>query len=438
MNDVQRAALDRLDALGRAADRAALIALVRARVLARTRGDAATRAAVTAHAAAIAGGFERGLYHAVTLGLVPALAAVFTPPGHRPSLDDRLTVTGDAARLHDLAAAGTTLFVAPTHSSNLDAIALGVAMRRAGLPACAYAAGEHLYRHRVAGALMRHLGGFRVERGRTTALYKVTLKAFAAALLERGLHTVVFPGATRCRDNRVETALQLGLLGAAVAAERRGPHRLAVVPVTINHQVVLEAAHLVAYHLAGRGHERVVGDELFVPGRLLATARRLRALDQRVVIHLGAPLGLDGRPFDPAAPRPAADPRAVAGALVAAYRRDTVLLDTHVVAAALFDLLAATPALVPLGRVAPTDLDLARSPGGVTFPRARVLDAIARTTGALAGRRRLDPDRPPAALLASAISAWHAAHRERVATATGDHVRVDDPRLIFFYRNRCV
>ncbi|TMQ09695.1 MAG: hypothetical protein E6J90_37455 [Deltaproteobacteria bacterium] len=364
----------------------------------RVGGD---RAAVAEILDGIAGAFSAPLHRAAVDLLPGALGAAFGGG----TFGTRVMVEGCLDAVRELSARAT-LIIAPTHASNLDSIVLGLVLGRAGMPPFAYAAGKHIFRNRLLAAVMRRLGAYCLDPDRRDRLYLRVVQVYANELVARGYHTVVFPSGTRCRSGEVESAVKLGLLGAAVHVARP----IAIVPVTINYQVVLEAEPLIAYYLAGRAHERIVGDELFVWGRLGHTARRLSRLDQRVVIRFGEPI-------DPRADEGPWRPR-VARALTTAYRRDSVFLATHIVARALHD------------------LDHAELPG------ATVLAAIESTHAALAadpalGRpwRGLDPA-TPSAVLAAALHAWASWHRTPPAIQRGESVAVAARDLLLFYRNR--
>jgi hypothetical protein len=206
------------------------------------------------------------------------------------------------------------------------------------------------------------------------------VNVYVNELLARGYHTVIFPTGTRGRSGEVESTVKLGLLGAAVHVA--SPVR--IVPVTINYQIVPEAEHLIAYYLAGRSHERIVGDELFVWGRLLDTAKRFRRLDQRVSIRFGQPI--DPHIGGPWRTR-------IANELTAAYRRGTVLFPTHIVARAIFD--------------------LRREVVSIAEARAAAGDA-----------------------LDEAIAAWSSWHRVPPLILRGGNVVVANRDLLLFYRNR--
>ncbi|MBK7071363.1 MAG: 1-acyl-sn-glycerol-3-phosphate acyltransferase [Myxococcales bacterium] len=410
----------RLDALRGA--RAAIAAEVRAHVGAgaphRAPDDAAR---VERYLGELELGFRGWAQRGATRLLRPVLGAVFAPPvgaGADDGLDARLEVGGDVATV--AAVGADALVFAPTHGANLDAIVLGLALERLGLPPALYLAGEHLYRNPLVGRLMGPLGAVRIDRARADRRYLAVLAAYVAALAARGAALTIFPGATRRRDGTLEHDLRLGLIAAAARAAAAQGRRLHVVPVTINLQIVLEAAWLVDYHLRGRGHERVVGDELFVPGRLAATARRLRALDQRAVLRFGAPIACDRR----------LDVDGLAAALRGAYRAGAVFLDTHVVGRALDDLrVAARGRAIPAGAV-----------GALAWPRAEVERAVAATAAHLdrhpADGARWRPARPVAAIVDGALAAWRGGHPTPAARAAGDAIELIEPRLAWFYANR--
>lgn len=365
---------------------------IAAAVVRRVGGD---RAEVAAIVDTIASPFSPGLHRAAVAALPPVLGRVF---GGR--FESRVIVDGPLDRLRELARRAT-LIVAPTHAANLDSIVLGLVLGRAGLPPFAYAAGKHIFRNPVLAPLMRRLGAYRLDPERRDRRYLRVVQVYVNELVARGCHTVVFPSGTRGRSGEVEGTVKLGVLGAAVHVARP----VAIVPVAISYQVVLEAEWLIAYYLAGRSHERIVGDELFTWGRLRDTARRLARLDQRVVVRVAEPI--DPRAGDgPWRPR-------VARALVAAYREHAVLFATHLVARALFDL------------------------GGDAHPRGVVLDAIARAHGRLARHawRGLDHARP-SELLDGALHAWASCHRRLPAVAAAGAVTVQARDLLLYYRNR--
>ena len=98
----------------------------------------------------------------------------------------------------------------PTHLSNLDSVVFGFALERGGLPPATYGAGKNLFTNPVLSYFMHNLGAYRVDRRLRHALYKDVLKAYSCVLIERGFHSLFFPGGTRSRSGGVERRAQAG------------------------------------------------------------------------------------------------------------------------------------------------------------------------------------------------------------------------------------
>lgn len=383
-------------------EREAIAAAVARRVARKTRRDPAR---VQAHLRDIAGGFDRRVYLAITSLIRPVA--------------NRVELAGPLERVRVASREGTVVF-APTHASNLDSLLLGTCLIRAGLPACVYATGKHMYRSRPIAAALGKLGAYRVDRAETSRLYLLVLAEYAAELIERGFHSIVFPGATRCRTGAVERELKLGLLGAALRAG--APVR--IVPVTINYATVLEARTLIQYHLEGRGHERIVGEESFGWGRVPTLLRRVWRLSGSVVVKFGEPLSSGIGKHD------------LGGALADAFERNTVWFATHVVARALFDALA--------GRSGTDDASrLSGLPRGErSIPAEAAAAAVARAGQMLRSAASPGGVHPsaegvaPEALVSRAQSAWRACHGSPPLVREADRVVIEDVPLLSYYRNR--
>lgn len=398
----------------------------------------------------MAAGFNPALHRLSVALLRPALALTFSPLGDglsalRP-LRSRIALEGPLDHIRALARRGT-LVIAPTHSSHLDSVVLGLSLASVGLPPCVYAAGKHMFRNRWAGAFMRRVGAYRVDRGLHGVLYKSVLKAYSTVLLERGVHSVIFPGATRCRSNEIEDSMKLGLLGTAFLANRSraasdpGSRRVHIIPATINYDVVLEAESLIHYHMTGRSKERIVGDELFRRGRLVESIRKLARLDQSIVIRFGEPLDPAGTPLGAAPdmlaePSPAEASHRLAAGLVRTYQRDTVFMATHVTARAVHDLVVrrvGTADMARLSALAPSSLVLEAD--AVLAAIRRVLAAIGAETAR--GRLNRALDGLGADLLAArALRSWRSWHRDPPVRRAGRRFVVGDLGLLIFYRNR--
>ena len=195
----------------------------------------------------------------------------------------------------------------PTHLSNLDSIVFGYALERAGLPPATYGAGKNLFTNPVLSYFMHNLGAYRVDRRIRHNLYKDVLKTYSCVLLERGYHSLFFPGGTRSRSGGVERRLKLGLVGTrdrgvrAHAASPGSERRVFFVPATINYLITLEAETLIDDFLseAGKGRYIIEDDE----STRLGAHRVVRAAScstwrARCVIRFGEPIDPFGNRVD--------------------------------------------------------------------------------------------------------------------------------------------
>jgi glycerol-3-phosphate O-acyltransferase len=103
-------------------------------------------------------------------------------------------------------------------------------------------------------------------------------------MIERGYHSLFFPGGTRSRSGMVESRVKLGLAGTAIEAFARNLTRgvrrpVYFVPTTINYALVLEAETLIEDWLKGAGQARYIieDDEFSRYERVLAFAKKLPA-----------------------------------------------------------------------------------------------------------------------------------------------------------------
>src|SRR5262249_13430344 len=131
------------------------------------------------------------------------------------------------------------------------------------------------------------------------------LKTYSCVLLERGYHSIFFPGGTRSRSGGVERRLKLGLVGSAVEAYARTvmagrERRVFFVPVTINFLIALEAETLIADYLSesGKGRFIIDDDESTRLDRMLAFARKLFDMDGAIVIRFSEPMDPFGNRVD--------------------------------------------------------------------------------------------------------------------------------------------
>ncbi len=427
----------------------------------------------------VAGNFNPSVYKFASRAMAPILGTILSPRaalknvpnlGSLRALDGRIVIQGPTETIASLARLGTLVFV-PTHLSNLDSVVFGFALERAGLPPATYGAGKNLFTNPVLSFFMHNLGAYRVDRRLKHALYKDVLKAYSCVLIERGYHSLFFPGGTRSRSGGIERRLKLGLAGTAIeafgrTAEQGNPQSVFFVPATINYMLTLEAETLIDDFLQEEGKARYIieDDESTRVGRIAAFAQKLLGLDESVVIRFGAPMdcfgntvdaagnsydahgrrvsaesylvGDDGKPHRNAS-RDTQYTRELGEAICAAFARDTVVMATHVVAAAAFDHLRKTLANGDLfailnhrdsvrvsrealtGKVAET-LEKARE-----LERGNKLVLAPQLVGA-----------KPAQVVESALHAFGGYHTNPVIAAGATDLVLEDTRLLFYYQNR--
>ncbi|MGH7270190.1 MAG: 1-acyl-sn-glycerol-3-phosphate acyltransferase, partial [Polyangiaceae bacterium] len=339
---------------------------------------------VSRYARDVAGNFDPRVYRFASRTIAPLIGMLMSPMQTLShiggafdlrALDGRVVVSGPVGMIRALTEKGTVIFV-PTHLSNLDSVVFGFALERVGLPPATYGAGKNLFTNPLLSFFMHNLGAYRVDRRLRHGLYKEVLKAYSCVVLERGYHSLFFPGGTRSRSGVVERKLKLGLTGTGVEAMARTAARgqlrkVFFVPATINYLLTLEAETLVSDFLQEEGKHRYIidDDESTRPGRIAAFMRKLLGLDAGCVVRFSQPLDCFGNQVDDEGisydgrghavsplsyltdgegrvghdpPRDAQYTRELGESIVAAYSRDTVALATHLVAACAFDRLRAS------------------------------------------------------------------------------------------------
>jgi glycerol-3-phosphate O-acyltransferase len=423
----------------------------------------------------IAGHFDRRVYRVATRVVPPALSALLSglsfSCSHDFDIDDRIVIQGETRALRAVARLGTVI-LAPTHVSNLDSLVLGSVIFRLGLPPFAYAAGLNLFSNALTGFFMRHLGAYTVDRKKTDPLYRETLKEYATVLLERGQHSLIFPGGTRSRSGALEHKLKLGLLGTGPVAFRNALERRAsrpsifIVPCTLSYPLVLESSTLVHDYLRLEGGPLYgdIRDEFDRPRRWLDFLRGLRELDQRVHVRFSCPLDwlgnavdangisrdrhgsaldlhrylIDGGRLTADEARDTEYTRTLAASVIASYRRDNVALPTTVVSYVAFQCFRRRRERLNLFRFL---RNLAPEPsvpvGEVLADLALALERLERLEqkGAIA----LSDDvrnKGAAGLFEQALATLATYHRIPVLQRHGSDLRVLDASLLFYYSNR--
>jgi glycerol-3-phosphate O-acyltransferase len=384
-------------------------------------------------------------------------------------LREHLVTQGPIDEITALAQRGTLIFV-PTHLSNFDSVAFGYALEREHLPPATYGAGKNLFGNPLLSFFMHNLGAYRVDRRIKHQLYKDVLKSYSCVLIERGFHSLFFPGGTRSRSGGVEEKLKLGLMGTGLEAfvrslQRGRERRVFFVPATINYVLTLEARTLIDDYLAEVGRSRYIieDDESTELERVLTLMRKLVLTEGSMIIRFADPMdpfgnrvttdgrSVDGRgrSVDPSTyvmqdGRPVLDDardaqytRELGEAICRAYARETVLLSTHLVAGAAFAKLRAANPRADLFAML-RNRDEVRVPRTVLAQdvaelrdRARDLEDAGKVVLGPGVRRRGAMD-----LLDEAIRAWNGYHSFPVLRTEGDGYVLSDTNLLFYYQNR--
>jgi glycerol-3-phosphate O-acyltransferase len=423
----------------------------------------------------VAGNFDPRVYRFARRAVPRLIGGVMEPRRMMAAapepLERVLKVQGDLEHLRHLQNEGSLVFV-PTHSSNLDSIVLSQALEISGLPPVVYGAGKNLFTNPIISFFMHNLGAYRVDRRIRVSLYKDILKLYSQVMIERGYHSLFFPGGTRSRSGMIERRLKLGLLGSAVEAfttnqVRRVDRPVWFVPTTINYGLVLEAETLVRDWLMEEGQARFIieDDEFSRIDRWFAFFRKMVGMRGACIIRFGEPidpfgnrvdgrgrsLTPTGRAIDPGgyvehrgkpvidAVRDAAYTRELGEVLAKRYEEDTVLMSTQVVAHVLFrDLVQSTPGMDLFARL--------RLRGEIGLDREALCQGLGEARDRLCaleakGRVRTSDvvkEDTPAELLERALNFWNGYHDSTAATLEGDRIVLGDPSLLLYYQNRLV
>lgn len=270
---------------------------------------------IARYAGEIPGTFDTTAYRLATI-VVPwlfyrLLNTASTKRLFRPRipLSERLKITGDLEKIR-LLSQHNTLLLTPTHFSNLDSLLVGWVINSLGLPAFLYGAGLNLFNSSTFGYFMHRLGAYKVDRRKKNTLYIETLKMYSRMTLQRGCHSLFFPGGTRSRSGQIETRLKMGLLGSAIDAQRLNfiaarqkqvqAQKIIVLPLVINYNFVLEASSLIDGYLKQSGREKYFIDRDDFPGvrKLLQFLWKFFGSKTEVVLSFGEPMDIFGNALD--------------------------------------------------------------------------------------------------------------------------------------------
>lgn len=230
-----------------------------------------------------------------------------TIAGNVKTIHEKIPITGDIEKIRHLATKGT-IVVVPTHFSNMDSIMVGWILNELGLPAFTYGAGLNLFNINILSYFMSRLGAYKLDRRKKNSLYLETLKNYSCVALQRGAHSIFFPGGTRSRSGTLEKKLKLGLLGTAIEAQKlhyknfpeETAPKIYVVPCIINYHFVLEAEGLINDYLKEIGKERFFreNDEYSSSFKLIRFMLKFLSASSSLSVSFGEVMDVVGNKVD--------------------------------------------------------------------------------------------------------------------------------------------
>jgi glycerol-3-phosphate O-acyltransferase len=223
------------------------------------------------------------------------------------TIHEKVPIIGNIELIRNLAKKGTVIIV-PTHFSNMDSIMVGWILQDLGLPAFTYGAGLNLFSIRLLSYFMSNLGAYKVDRRKKNAIYLETLKTYSREAIERGAHSIFFPGGTRSRSGALERKLKLGLLGTALEAQKNhfkkftdeSAPKIYVVPLIINYHFVLEAESLINDYLKETGKEKFIreNDDYSTSFGMIKFILKFLSASSSLAISFGTPMDVLGNNVD--------------------------------------------------------------------------------------------------------------------------------------------
>ncbi|MGV3524772.1 MAG: 1-acyl-sn-glycerol-3-phosphate acyltransferase [Candidatus Sericytochromatia bacterium] len=437
--------------------------------------EAEMRQLLREYAEDVIGRFDPKVYQFAT-SMVPLVLSVFLDSQlnrrRRSPFQEKVLIEGHVETARKLADKGTVILV-PTHSSNMDSIVAGWSAFRSGLPPVTYGAGKNLFTNRILSFFMHNLGAYRLDRRLKHEMYKMVLKTYSLVILERGFHSLFFPGGTRSRSGQVEQHLKLGLMGTGLEAyvnnlkNGKPKPNIYLLPITINYYLVLEAETLINDYLKEQGKSRYIieDDESSKFIKTFSYMKKMLNMDASLYIRYCPPLDIfgnrvdeeglsyddQGRVIDPSRyvknwqgelvndlNRDREFTREAGLKVAESYKRNNVILSPHLVSYVLFRYLVfANPRLdlYQLIRIGAREAQIGRRDLILAIERFKGFLAEQEEAGVLRLATSLK-NTPADLILDEAIHYLQMFYSKRVVVMRGEQVQVQDMRLLYYYHNR--
>lgn len=388
------------------------------------------------------------------------------------TIHEKIPIYGDIDKIRHLSTKGT-LVVVPTHFSNMDSIMIGWVLNELGLPAFTYGGGLNLFSIKLLSYFMNRLGAYKVDRRKKNSIYLETLKNYSTVAMQRGAHSIFFPGGTRTRSGQLEKKLKLGLLGTAIETQKlhyknfpeETAPKLFVVPLIINYHFVLEAEGLINDYLKDVGKERYFreNDEYSTSYKLARFILKFLGASSSLAISFGDVMDVVGNKVDYEGnsynhlgqkmdvkkyfitkgelrddqQRDEEYTRVLGERIVENYYRYNVVLTSHLVCYTAFEILRKKYKGVDLFTLLRTPVD------DISIPFKELAEGVERVREALRdlnkrGEVTLSPelDWDVKKIIEHGIQNIALYHVASPLKVVGDNVETEDLKLLFYYHNR--
>lgn len=388
------------------------------------------------------------------------------------TIHEKIPITGDIEKIRHLSSKGTVVVV-PTHFSNMDSIMVGWILNEMGLPAFTYGAGLNLFSIGLLSYFMGRLGAYKVDRRKKNTVYLETLKTYSTVAIQRGAHSIFFPGGTRSRSGHLEKKLKLGLLSTAIEAQKlhyknfpsETAPKIYVVPCIINYHFVLEAPGLINDYLKETGKERYYkeNDEYSTSFKLIRFMFKFFSASSSLSVSFGEVMDVVGNKVDDEGnsynhlgqkinvknyfltdgelkddeQRDGEYTKLLSERIVDNYYRYNVVLTSHLICFTLFE-------MIKLRYKAFDLFTLLRTPSeDIAVPYAEFTEAVSKVKEKLklladAGEVQISPELRwnIEKIIDHGMKNINMYHTASTITKNGEFMGTEDLKLLFYYHNR--